>query len=142
MRFVAACRVVIRPMNDFLKHQMPPWILGEIGRRQQPAEVLQIAVQIAADEHFGHAFQRHEPAATTGCIAEMLNGAAKRSKNALGVRHDTNQEEVTTNHTNNTNKNQKEKIGKEQSAFFFLHLLFCLLFSCYLSYFFRFYVKK
>jgi hypothetical protein len=87
---------------------MPPWVVGEIGLGQQAAEILQIAVQIAADEHFGHAFQRHDSATTARRIAEMLNGATKRSQDTIGVGHGIMQEIPSRKHEMKRTRN-KEK---------------------------------
>src|SRR5579875_368306 len=87
MRFVAAGRIVIRAVNDLLKHQMPLRILGKLGLCQESAKILQMAVQIATDKHFRHILQLHNPAAATGRIPEKLDSTAKRSKDTVRVRH-------------------------------------------------------
>ena len=102
MRFVAAGRIVIGTVDDFLKHEMPSRILSQIGLRQKPAKVLQVAVQIAAHEYLGHVLQRHDAATPARRFAETRNGTAERTEDAIRIRHDTHDEEKLTTESQRT----------------------------------------
>ena len=84
---VAAGRVAVRPVNDFLQDEMPGRVVGEVGDPEQAAEVVDVAVEVAGDEDFGGTLQIDDAAAAAGRGAEGVGGSLKGRQKAVGVGH-------------------------------------------------------
>ena len=87
VRSVAAGRVAVRPVDHFLQDEMPGRVAGEVGDPEQPAEIVDVAVQVAGDEDLGGALQRDETAAAAGRGAEGVGGSLEGRQKAVGVGH-------------------------------------------------------
>ena len=56
---VPARRVLVRSMNELLKHEVAPGMLLQRCFLQHLAKVFHIAVQVAHDHHFAYFLQAH-----------------------------------------------------------------------------------
>jgi len=84
VRLVAAARVGMRSVNDFLQHEMPAHVGGEVGGLEKSAEIVEVAVQVATDEDVGGVEQGHEAAAAARLGAKSGGGSPERGQEASG----------------------------------------------------------
>jgi hypothetical protein len=89
MGFVAVAGVVKRAMNEFLENEMPMRTGSEFCAGEQTPEVVNVSVQISGDKDLLGVVYVDGAASSTGSCVESLDGAMKRSQEAVSVGHIT-----------------------------------------------------
>src|SRR5262249_8880757 len=73
---------------------MSPGVSREVGALQHQAKILDVAVQVAANQHFAGVVDIDDASCASGCILPMPGGLAKRCQQSGGVGHESSQESV------------------------------------------------
>ena len=74
VRLVAARGVLVRSVNELLKHQVTAGMFLQLRFLEHLAKVLHVAVQVAHDHDFAGFRQRHHPSSAARRVANGLNG--------------------------------------------------------------------
>ena len=82
------CGVGEIAVDDFLKDQVPPRMLGKIGQFDQLAKVCQVAVQVACRQHIDGVRQTDNPATPSGRVTKRQGRLAQKQQQSIGVRHE------------------------------------------------------
>jgi hypothetical protein len=83
---VAAGGVAVGAVDQFLHDQVAARLPAQVRALQDAPEVLDVAVQVAGDQHVV-GVKVNEVAAAAGSVAAGLGGAAQGVQQAVGVRH-------------------------------------------------------
>ena len=87
MRFLAAIGIRKRPVYEFLKHEVPLRIRGQIGEFPDGLKVRYVAVKIADDENIAGIDQMNEVSDATRRGGHRVDSPAKRVQHSVRWRH-------------------------------------------------------
>src|SRR4051812_26674394 len=87
MRFVITGGILQWTVDEFLQNQMTARVPAQVGTKEQPAKILQVAMQVAGCQNFGGIIQTDRLAPAARGIAASLEGPAERDEQAVRVGH-------------------------------------------------------
>jgi hypothetical protein len=74
-------------VDQLLEHQMPPGLPAQVGVKQDSAEILQVAVQVAAHQYIVNVFENHQEPAPARRLSKGVLGLAEGPKESVGIWH-------------------------------------------------------